>query len=143
MQNASNPTHTNAQFLKRLMSMVYDLFILIAIWMLGTLIVLPLADQGAFEPNNPLYTGYLLALHAIFYIWFWTRSGQTLGMKAWKIRVENTQTHSTLTLKQAFLRWIFSVISVLCCGLGFLWMLFDPKKQTLYDRLSGSQVIRL
>jgi len=131
----------SASFLRRFAAMFYDFFLLLALWMLGTLLILPLAHDGTFQAHNPIYTAYLLAIHAIFYIWFWTHSGQTLGMKSWGITVEANNTTSTLTLGQALLRWATAVVSVLFFGLGFIWMLFDPKKRTLYDLVSGSEVI--
>lgn len=66
-----------------------------------------------------------------FFGWFWTQGGQTLGMRAWKIRVVDlNNNYSTWT--QAGRRFLWSLTSWMVFGLGFVWAFFDPDKLTLY-----------
>ncbi len=82
----------------------------------------------------------LILLSAVggFFLWFWTHGGQTLGMKAWQLRVHN-EDGSTIHLRQAIVRLCFSF-----AGLGNVMILFNPKqKLALQDKLSDSLVVRL
>ena len=56
-------------------------------------------------------------------------SGQTLGMQVWGIRVQNAN-GTAISLWQALLRFMVSIASWLCVGLGFFWSLYDKQKRT-------------
>lgn len=68
--------------------------------------------------------------------------GQTIGAKVAKVRVVNLN-GGQLGYWRAVVRYLVSEISAIIFGLGYLWMLRDPKKQTLHDKVSGSLVIYL
>ena len=87
-----------------------------------------------------LYQLYLIVVSALFFIWFWSNGGQTLGMKVWKLRLINAENHP-LTYRQASLRLFMLVITCLPFGIGFFWMLFSGDKRTLYDRWSATQML--
>ena len=70
-------------------AIVYDLFLLTAVLFVATAIALPLNAGAAFTSGQYLYPVYLLAVSFLFFGWFWTHGGQTLGMRAWKIIVLN------------------------------------------------------
>ena len=59
----------------------------------------------------------MLASAAAFYIWFWCRSGQTLGMLAWRLRVQDYQ-GQLLTPGRAILRLALAWPSFFLFGLG-------------------------
>ncbi len=145
-------SYPTAGMARRLMAMLYDSLIVLALWMLGTLMALPLAQGEAFSPHNPLYTAYLLAISFCFFGWFWTHGGQTLGMRAWRLSVQQTrqegnsdgkQLTADITLQQAALRFLVAIPSILLAGLGFFYMLFNRNKLTIYDQLSNTQVVVL
>lgn len=73
--------------------------------------------------------------------WFWTHGGQTLGLRAWKLRVVNAQ-GGNLDWQQAFMRFAWSLFSWLALGVGFWIAIFDPDKLTWHDRLSRTRLIR-
>lgn len=83
-----------------------------------------------------------LAMAFAFFGWFWTHGGQTLGMRAWKIRVVDLN-HNSLTWTQAGMRFLWSLISWMVFGLGYIWALFDPEKLTLHDRMSKTRLVRV
>ena len=72
-----------------------------------------------------------------FFVWFWRHGGQTVGMKAWQIKLQN-RNGSTINFQQAMLRICFSFM-----GLGNLLILFNPQKLALQDLLSNSQMVSL
>ena len=77
-----------------------------------------------------------------FFGWFWTQGGQTLGMRAWKIRVVDLN-NNPLTWTQAGMRFLWSLASWMVFGLGYVWALFDPEQLTLHDRMSKTRLVRV
>ena len=68
--------------------------------------------------------------------------GQTVGAKVARVRVVNMEGRQLGYLRAA-LRYFISGFSAIIFGLGYLWMLKDPKRQTLHDKLCVSLVISL
>jgi uncharacterized RDD family membrane protein YckC len=125
---------------RRLASMCYDSLLMLALLIFATSLILPLNQGHAYQPHHWLYRSYLFTLISLFYIGFWMYGGQTLGMRAWRIRVCSIAGHS-LTLKQAFFRYLLAIPSILFVGIGFWWALLDSQGDTCYDRWSRSKVI--
>ena len=76
--------------LRRLAAVVYDLLLLAALWILVTALFLPLNGGLALVHDSPLYDVYRIALASVtllFFTGFWSRGGQTLGMRAWRFKV--------------------------------------------------------
>ncbi len=69
---------------------------------------------------------------AAYYIFCWLRGGQTLAMKAWRIRLV------AVTPRKALVRL---VLAALLLPLSVLWALFDRDGQFLHDRLAGTRLI--
>lgn len=121
---------------------VYDAFLLAAVLFTATFSVLPLNGGRAFTPDQfyyPFYLFYLLVVSFGFYGWFWTHGGQTLGMRAWRIRVL-TMDGRPLAWKQALIRFVALLISWGLLGLGFFWGLVDKYSYTWHDYLSRTAV---
>ena len=89
-----------------------------------------------------LYRAGLLAILAGYYLLNWTRSGQTLGMRAWRLRVV-TDLGKPLGWKAACLRLPLSLLAWAPAGLGVLWLYFDPGRAALQDRWSRTRVVHL
>ena len=145
MYNSSpdtDATFTTPGLLRRLAAIVYDLMLLLGILFVATAVVLPLTDGEAVRPGNPIYATYIFFICFFFYGWFWTHGGQTLGMRAWKLRVQQ-RNGAGLTWWHALLRFLVAIISWLALGLGFLWILVDPERATWHDRASETVIVRL
>ena len=126
----------SASLLKQLVAMLYDSLLIIALLFIATAILLPLNKGEAI--GGPLYSLYLLLIIFIFYSWFWNKSGQTLGMKVWKIRIIDDDGFNP-SWPVSFLRLMFALLSIGCIGLGYLWRLFTP--YTWHDKLSQTRII--
>ena len=131
---------------RRLAAMVYDGLLTVGIIMIAVLILVALNGGEAVVPRGPwviAYQLYLLCVGFLYYGASWTKSGQTLGMKIWRIRVQSL-TGERLGWAHAFLRYVLSVPSVVLLPLTYVvWSLFDPDGQAAHDRLSRSQVVRV
>ncbi len=139
--------HSTPGIPRLLAAMFYDLILLFGILLLATtLVVVPLKisyDATTIDGNLLLlFQLYLVAVTVIFYTWFWSHGGQTLGMRTWKFKVIS-QTGEPLSLLHAFKRLLLALLTLVPAGVGLWWKLFDRDNQTLYDRLAGSRLIRL
>jgi uncharacterized RDD family membrane protein YckC len=130
---------------RRLMAIIYDLFLLLAMLFIATSVAMVFNQGKAIAPGHPLYASYvtcLLIISFCFYGWFWTHGGQTLGMKTWKMKLQQNNGRP-VTWPLAFIRYITAVISWSAAGLGFFWSLFNPKRRTWHDIASNSVLIDL
>jgi uncharacterized RDD family membrane protein YckC len=131
--------------IRRMLAIIYDLFLLIALLFIATAIMMALNDGNAIEPGQPLYPFYiiyLLIVSFVYYGWFWTHGGQTLGMKTWKIRLQQIDGQA-ITWPLALIRFITAIFSWSAAGGGFFWSLFSPQKRTWHDIASKSVLIDL
>jgi uncharacterized RDD family membrane protein YckC len=132
-----NHEYPPASLLKQLAAMVYDSLLIFAVLFLGTAIVL-IFNQGEAIVSSPMFNLYLILIVFSFYAWFWTKSGQTLGMRVWKIRIVS-EFGGNPSWSIAYLRLLFAVLSMACLGIGYLWRLFKP--YTWHDHLSQTLII--
>jgi len=136
-------THTPASLFKRLAVIGYDGLLLIAILFIATALTLAVNNGEAItsvHPYFPFLVIYWFIISFIFYGWFWTHGGQTLGMKTWNLQLISTD-NKKITWMQAFVRFCCAILSTLLFGLGFLWSLFNEKKSTLHDIFSNTILI--
>jgi uncharacterized RDD family membrane protein YckC len=126
-----------AGLLRRLGAMIYDALLVIAIWML-TLLVLVIAAGG--PAVGPFVQSLLFVELYGFFLFFWTRRGQTLGMVAWRLHIESVDGRPVTPL-QATIRFIGAIASWVTLGIGYLWMYVDPGRRTWPDLVSDTQVI--
>ena len=106
---------------------------------------------------------YLLLTFAAYFLWCWLRGGQTLAMKAWRIRVVASN-GECLSPRLALLRFAWACLSVGAfliaiaaalimrspwlafamlgvSGSGLGWALVDRDRQFLHDRLAGTRLV--
>lgn len=136
-------THKPASLFKRLAVIGYDGLLLIAILFIATALTLIINNGEAItneHPYFPFLVIYWFIISFIFYGWFWTHGGQTLGMKTWNLQLISTD-NKKITWKQAFARFCCAILSTIFFGLGFLWSLFNEKKSTLHDIFSNTILV--
>jgi uncharacterized RDD family membrane protein YckC len=127
---------------RRLLSMVYELLILVAVLFIASFAFhLVFRDTGSLY-FRPAFQLYLLLIAGIYFTWFWMHGGQTLPMQTWKLRVISADGNQ-LSLKQAIARYLFAVIGFFLLGSGILWALFDREGLFLHDRLAGTRIVRI
>ncbi|HEX7027107.1 MAG TPA: RDD family protein [Gammaproteobacteria bacterium] len=130
-----------APLVRRLAAMLYDAFLIIALMMAVSIppVLLnggPIRDGSmAGEIKNFIFLLYLCGWIFLFYGWFWTHGGQTLGMSAWKIRVVS-ETGGAITWKQTLIRLLCA-----CLGLANLACVFNRKGLGWHEQLSKTKTI--
>jgi len=122
-------------FFRHMAIVIYDALLLLASLFFATAILLPFNNGEAFSSSQYFFPLYILFVSFIFYGWFWTHGGQTLGMKTWKITVR-THDNKPITWFLAFKRFFAAIISWGFLGLGFLWKIIDKNHYTWHDHLS-------
>jgi uncharacterized RDD family membrane protein YckC len=101
------------------------------------------------EPNGGMIAGgiALIVLGVLFvaflYVRAMGRTGQTWGARIVGVRVIDERTGAPIGFGRALGRSLFaSFISANVFYLGYLWMLWDDKKQTWQDKVVTSVVVR-
>lgn len=140
-QNDSSIQVENAGVAVRLAALLYDGLLVLGIWFVIGGIAVAINGGEGVSKNNPFLPALLFLVTFWFNAHFWRRGGQTLGMRAWRLRLLN-QHNTPLSLVQCLLRFLGSIGSLLTCGLGYFWMWIDKEGLTLQDRLSDTRVIR-
>ena len=149
--NTSAPQPRIAGVVRRLMALMYDSLLLFAISLAYAALVLGarVLFTGAESAQLPL-TGvgrYLLLSGwwgslALFYSWCWRRSGQTLGMKTWRLQLQN-RAGGTPSWKQCWWRAALAPLGLAAFGAGYLWCFVNPRGDAWHDQLTQTQVVLL
>lgn len=104
---------------------------------------------------NPWLSSLIMVIVFFFFAHCWGRNGQTLGMQAWRLRIQSTATESTksakvknssgrqITLVQSLLRFMIAIPALALGGLGLLWMVIDKKKRSWHDHYSHTEIVLL
>ncbi len=131
-----------APLLRRLAALVYDALLLLALLFVFTLVVIVTRGGREVGPGTPWFGASIVAIALLFCAGFWTRGGQTLGMRAWRIRVIAAG-GGPITWPRAAARFFAGWLAALPAGLGYWWAWFDRDRCCWHDRLSGTRVIRV
>jgi uncharacterized RDD family membrane protein YckC len=119
---------------RRLASMVYEAVLLFAVAFFASWIFF-FASGGRDATSGTLRHElqlFILAVFAAYFLWCWLRGGQTLAMKAWRIRLVD------VTPRKALLRF---VLALLLFPVSVAWALLDRDRQFLHDRLAGTRLV--
>lgn len=141
--------------------MVYEAMLLFGVlfisgWLFSTL----LQQRNALYLRHALQY-WLFFVVGIYFVWFWTHSGQTLAMKTWRIRLvtkDGGQVKAGRAIARYLLAWLWfapglALASILDAKTWlliwipaaniFLWSMtiyLDPNRQFLHDRLAGTRL---
>jgi uncharacterized RDD family membrane protein YckC len=127
--------------LRRLGAILYDGLLLSAILFAATAFILLFNGGAAITPDQWLFPVYLISISFLFFGGFWTHGGQTLGMRAWKIRVISLS-GGKITWSQALIRFTGAMLSWAAAGIGYWWIVFSAENNGWHDLLSRSRIVR-
>jgi uncharacterized RDD family membrane protein YckC len=168
------PTAVSPSLLRRLASLGYEGLIVAAILVAGGLVfsgaaallsTFGTATGAATGLGRVLLQIFLVALLGTYFVQSWRRGGQTLAMKAWKLRLVRADGR-VVGAGQALARFVFTGL-VLGAGAGATvwlwrhpgsvpgwlatlpalvdlgWILCDRERQFMHDRLTRTRVVRI
>lgn len=132
---------------RRLAALVYDILLVLPLIMTCVALVMGVrsllglgpADDGTVQLDANLVRVLGFLTTAVFFSGFWLKSGQTLGMQAWRIKLEAFD-GSAPTVRQVALRCLGAAVSAGCLGLGYFWCLVDGHHRYWHDYLSGTEL---
>ena len=119
--------------LKRIAASIYDLFLLLGVWFaVGSFAVW--INGGIIEVK---WIGPSLVLTStwIFYGYFWTHGGKTLGMAVWKFEIYSID-ENKINFRKVSIRFFSNIITVLLGGIPLMFMYFSKNNLSLSDYLS-------
>lgn len=125
----------------RLLSLFYEAVLLFAIVFVFSYLFLSLARDAQSGFPRFVFQVYLLAVCGAYFMFCWVRSGQTLPMKTWRLRLV-MPSGGPVSVVAAFKRYLVAVPAMLS-GIGILWALFDRDRLFLQDRIAGTRIIRV
>jgi uncharacterized RDD family membrane protein YckC len=99
--------------------------------------------MSSADPLDPSRNSISTLIGVVYFCYFWSAQGggQTLGMRVLNLKVVRTD-GSSLTILQAFIRYIGLIVSIACIFIGVIWAAFDANKQGWHDKIASTYVIR-
>jgi uncharacterized RDD family membrane protein YckC len=119
---------------------LYEALVLAALILIATFPYLAVFGDSTSGWKRHVLQAWVLIVAGAYFTWFWTRGGQTLAMKTWRIRLVRWD-GGTVGVGRALHRYAIAVIGTVALGLGFLWALVDRDRQFLHDRLAGTALV--
>lgn len=120
--------------------LLYELLTVIAIVFVSAGLFLWIAGDATHGAKRLLLQIFLWLIVGVYFVWCWQKSGRTLAMQAWKFKLIGDDSR-LLSLKIAILRYVLATLSVVLCGLGFLWAIVDRQHLFLHDRILKSRIV--
>ncbi len=126
---------------RRLASAFYDLLLAAALLLVATFPFIAVLGDSSHGWRRHLLQLWVLAVVGGYFVAFWTRGGQTLPMKTWRIRLVRAEDGGPVGWWRAAHRFILALLGTLAAGIGFAWALVDRDGQFLQDRLAGTALV--
>jgi uncharacterized RDD family membrane protein YckC len=123
----------------RLVSLIYEGILLSAVLFVSAYLFLSVARDAQSGLLRVVFQIYLLSVCGAYFVFCWARTGQTLPMKTWRMRIV-TEAGDGLSVATAFKRYLLAIPGILS-GASLLWAPFDRERQFLHDRLAGTRIV--
>lgn len=142
----------SAPLWRRFAAMLYDLFPLVGLWFLAALLwglvhgwhydaARPDYAQRGGLVDHVLLQVWLLLVTGAYFVVSWVYAGATIGMRAWKLRLER-EDGSRVDLRTACLRFVLASLSLALLGGGFWYACCNAERRALHDRLCRTRMRR-
>lgn len=160
MTTAVDTSATPPGLARRFGALIYEGVLLFGVLFFACFVYVVLTRQKDALFGLPGYV-FAFAVPALYFVTFWTRSGQTLALKTWHLRVVD-RSGQPLGVGKAFARyllgwlWVLPGLSLWTIGVKGWWLLagllawvlaygllarLHPQRQFLHDAICGSRVI--
>ena len=127
---------------RRFASAFYDALLLAALLLVATLPFVLLVGDATHGWQRHLLQAWLVVVAGMYFVYFWTRGGQTLAMRTWRLRVVRSDGAAVEALRAAH-RYALAVVGTAALGATFLWAFVDRERLFLHDRLAGTAVVEV
>nr|WP_206955805.1 RDD family protein [Trinickia acidisoli] len=148
---------------RRLAALVYEGVLLFGVVFIAGYLFGTLTQQRNGLTHHNLLTAWVALVVGAYFIWCWTRGGQTLPMKTWQLRLVAVQTGRPPTALRALARYVAAWLWFLpplalhplahlsvpaTLGVTAVWIVLwaaaarlDPTRQFPHDRLAGTRIV--
>jgi uncharacterized RDD family membrane protein YckC len=140
MQNEPVVQTSAPSFFKLGACLIYEALVVIALLLVCTTIFVLLLGEATVGIKRYSLQLFLWVSAGVYFIWCWQKSGQTLAMQTWQLKLLN-QDGELLILPAAIARYVLASLSLMIFGLGYLWVIVDRERLFLHDRLLKNKII--
>src|SRR6187399_989572 len=114
-----------------MLSLAYETLLLGALLWLAGLIFVVLEAQAGTRHLRLVFQLYLALIAGVYFVYQWSRSGQTLAMKTWRVRLVTRQGISFF-MEEDCVRYLIALAGLLLFAAGFFWACLDSERQFLH-----------
>lgn len=114
--------------------LIYEALTIIALCFVSALMFIWLVGDATQGTKHYLFQLFLWLFVGTYYIRCWLKTGQTLAMQAWHLKLVS-HAGCSLSLAIAISRYMMATLSLILFGFGFLWAIIDRDRLFLHDRL--------
>jgi uncharacterized RDD family membrane protein YckC len=122
---------------RRILALLYDLLLVASLLVLASLLVVMVNGGESTDPNHPAKIAFFIGVVFVYFGYSWVNGGQTVGMKAWKIKLIS-EVSRRISWTQALVRFAFAMPLV-----GLIWSMFNAKHQGFHDTAANTVMIDL
>jgi len=127
---------------RRLLAMLYDGIVLLALLIVASAIALPFGGAGKIAFRDFWFTLWLLLVCFAYLGGCWRYGGMTMGMRAWRIMLVSGNDRA-VTWPRCLLRFLVGCISLGLFGLGVFWALADSHNRAWHDLAAQTLLVRI
>lgn len=145
-----HPTHTldlmdYARLPRVLVAILYDTLIVFTLIFIAAQWFPLIPEHLQMQPAvRSFKIVYILGICFLYFGYSWRRGGQTIGMKAWRLKIVNSDhPNAPVSWQQCMIRYMVAIGSWIAIGIGFLWILFSKQHRSWHDSASKTKLILL
>ncbi len=138
---ANSNEYTYCPLPRRLLAMLYDGLVLLAVLILASAVALPFGDVNKVALKDFWFTLWLLAACFAYLGGCWRYGGMTMGMRAWRIRLVSSN-GQVVSWPRCLLRFLVGLVSLGMLGLGIFWALVDSRNRGWHDLAARTLLLR-
>lgn len=153
MDTTKTIEYSTPSLLRRFAAMVYDSLLLMAVSILYGAVMtgINIAIKGVPATGERItwgifgvvvFIGWILTI-GYFFCYFWHKSGQTLGMKTWRMKVVNDNDLNCPSYSKCIIRFLCAPLSLCLLGAGYWLMYANAERQTMHDKISKTRTLLL
>lgn len=118
--------------------------ILFAIVMVPLVLMFGPSDYYAMTSSSYFtgFDGIMQVIFAVIYIACWIKFAGTPGKRLLNLKILDAETGNNINLIQGVLRYVGYFVSTIVFLLGFIWIVFDEKKQGWHDKIAKTVVVK-
>ena len=138
---ANHTEYTLCPLPRRLLAMLYDSIVLLAVLILAAAVALPFGNVNKVALKDFWFTLWLLLACFAYLGGCWRYGGMTMGMRAWRIRLVSSDARA-VSWPRCLLRFLTGIVSLGVFGLGIFWALVDSRNRAWHDLAARTLLIK-